>query len=78
MINEGESRAIILTKLPDQKWYILNNSVYLLNNFFHPGGNFIMAMAKGKEIGRFFFGAYGIETTTIEPHLHSQNAYGLL
>jgi len=40
---------------------MLNNSVYDVTDFLHPGANFIIKMVKGREIGRFFFGAYALE-----------------
>ena len=54
---------------------MLNNKVYDITGLQHPGGNFIHESVKGREIARFFFGAYGLEFTTLLPHAHSQKAY---
>ena len=65
LINVGYSRGEILSKLPLMNWVMLNNQVYDLTGMQHPGGNYIMESVKGREIGRFFFGAYSLELTTL-------------
>lgn len=52
-------------------WVIVNSEVYDLSNYIHPGGNFIIQNVIGREVSRFFYGAYGLESTTIKPHLHT-------
>lgn len=56
---------------PKIKWVIVDNSVYDLSEFVHPGGNFIIQNCIGREVGRFFYGAYGLESTNLKPHTHS-------
>ena len=34
-----------------------------MNDFYHPGGNYIISNVLGREISRFLYGAYGLEIT---------------
>jgi hypothetical protein len=45
----------------DVLWVTLDDTLYVINEFFHPGGNFILEAVKGREVGRFIYGAYGLE-----------------
>jgi NAD(P)H-flavin reductase len=57
---------------PNVKWVTLDDTLYVLDDFLHPGGNFIVEAVKGREIGRFIYGAYGLEIIGDETkHLHS-------
>ena len=51
LIRDLESRAIpiwkIAKKYPKLKWCMLNNSLFDLNNFDHPGGQFIIEQVNG-------------------------------
>lgn len=53
-------------------WVILNKQVYDVTGMNHPGGNYILELVNGREIGRFFSGSYGLETTKMRPHTHTQ------
>lgn len=57
--------------MPDIKWVIYDSAVYDVTEFEHPGGNFIIENCVGREIGRFFVGAYNLETTDLKPYAHS-------
>jgi len=43
------------------RWFILDDNVYVLDGFLHPGGTFILEEARMREVGRFIYGAYGLE-----------------
>lgn len=45
---------------------------------YHPGGNFITKRMKGREIGRFMYGAFGLETSNMQGYEHSKYAYEML
>ena len=82
----------IRAEVGDFNWCILDDNVYIINDFIHPGGNFIIDNIKGslyckmliksnlgREIGRFIYGAYGLEVIgDNSKHLHSPYAIGLL
>lgn len=78
MLSEGRPTEEILSELPHLKWVILDNNVYDLGNFFHPGGNFIIEAARGREVGRFLYGSYGIESIPGTEHKHSKKAFEIL
>lgn len=62
-------------RLQGLKWSILDNKVFEIKNFTHPGGNFIFDYIHGREIGRFMYGAYGIEFMAGQTqHHHSKQA----
>ena len=73
-INNGTPLEKILADFPKIKWVQLGNGVYDLSNWVHPGGNFIIEACIGREVGRYFYGNYALEGTTIKPHKHSQLA----
>lgn len=82
----------LIKKYPKMKWCILNNSVYDLTNFDHPGGKYIIEQIIGKEwnlnykyndyigkeIGRYFYGAYALESSDSQPYNHSNSAKQIL
>ena len=49
----------------------MGNSVYDVTNFMHPGGMPVIDQVVGREIGRFMYGGYSIETLDMESHEHS-------
>jgi len=50
---------------PNKKWVIFNNSVIDLTDLVHPGGQFIWEECQGREVARFIYGAFGLESTTM-------------
>lgn len=78
MINSTATTSEIVKAFPNIKWVMVNNEIYDLTNFQHPGGNFIIEQCVGREVGRFFFGAYGLESTKLTPYAHSQSALDIL
>lgn len=65
--------------LVSMNWVIYNNFVVDLGeDFLHPGGNFIIQQAKGRETSRFLHGAYMIEDLREKPYVHSGLAFKLL
>ncbi|EAR87476.1 cytochrome b5-like heme/steroid-binding domain protein (macronuclear) [Tetrahymena thermophila SB210] len=57
---------------------IFDNGIYDIKNMYHPGGNFIIKKMKGREIGRFMYGAFGLETSNMAGYEHSKYAYDML
>ena len=51
LLTELESHSLtvseIAKKFPKLKWCLVNNSIYDLKNFEHPGGNFIIEQING-------------------------------
>ena len=62
----------------NKKYVIFNNQIVDLSNLIHPGGQFIWDQVNGREISRYIFGAYGLESSEIKPHKHSEYALKLL
>lgn len=42
-----------------------------MTDFRHPGGNFLLDQLKGREIGRYIYGIYNLETISMNPHYHT-------
>lgn len=78
MLNNQVSREEIIKALPDLKWVLFDSSVYDLTDFFHPAGNYIIENCVGREISRFFLGAYSLEITNLTPYRHGQEAFDLM
>lgn len=78
MLSEERPTDEILSELPELKWVIVDNHVYDVGNFFHPGGNFIIEAVRGREVGRFLYGAYGLESMPGTEHKHSKKAFEVL
>ena len=78
MLNEARPTEEILNELPGLRWVILDNQVFDLGGFFHPGGNFIIEAVRGREVGRFLYGAYGAESIPGTEHKHSKRAFEVL
>jgi len=74
----GKSRWDIINQYPEVKWVIYGNKVYDMTGWIHPGGNFLIEAVVGREISRFLHGAYGLESTSMQPHTHSTFALELL
>ena len=55
-----------------------NDGIFDISKVNHPGPQFIFNEIKGREIGRFIFGAYGLESTELKEHIHSKDAITLL
>lgn len=54
------------------KYCIYENYVLSLENFFHPGGNYMTASMHGREIDRFIEGGYSLEKfLEVPPYEHS-------
>ena len=60
-INSGKSREELIHAYPKTRFAYLFNRIYDLTYFEHPGGNFIISAIRGREVGRFLFGAYQLE-----------------
>ncbi|EGR28419.1 hypothetical protein IMG5_176050, partial [Ichthyophthirius multifiliis] len=66
-----EDQYVIITSKGIIKLYnnmilvLYDNKIYDIAKVNHPGGNFLMMQIKGREIGRFMYGAFGLETTNI-------------
>jgi len=73
-INSGIPIKKIMSDFPNIKWVQIGNNVYDLSNWVHPGGNFIIEACLGREVGRYLYGNYALEGTTIKPHKHSNLA----
>lgn len=56
----------------------MDQDVYDVTDIVHPGGAFIFKQLVGHEIGRYFYGAYGLESTKMAPFKHSIYAESLL
>ncbi|CAD8078937.1 unnamed protein product [Paramecium sonneborni] len=78
LLQGNHQTSDILKELPNIKWVLLNQDVYDLTDYQHPGGNFIISNVNGQEISRYFYGAFALESTTMEPYTHSQFAYQTL
>lgn len=55
---------------------LIGNRIYDLTNWTHPGGYYIWAANKWREVSRYFYGAYSDEKLENTPntHNHSQHA----
>ena len=42
-----------------------------MTGFLHPGGDFIIDECVGREVGRFLYGAYGLESSNAKPYVHT-------
>lgn len=65
------SRKQLLIEFPNLKFVIFNNSVYDITDFRHPGGDFLLSQVTGREIGRFLYGIYNLESLPKFGHRHS-------
>jgi hypothetical protein len=57
---------------------LFNNSVVDLSGMTHPGGEAIWRAVQGREISRFIYGAYAIESTPMKPYKHSEYAMRMI
>jgi len=74
LLNRNVPVSVILetAELKGMKWAMLDNKVFEFKNFNHPGGNFMMDKIIGREVGRFLYGAYGLEIPEgTKQHSHS-------
>ncbi|CAK71902.1 unnamed protein product (macronuclear) [Paramecium tetraurelia] len=78
LLQGNHPTASIIKELPQIKWVLFNSDVYDVTDYQHPGGNFIISNVNGQEISRYFYGAFQLESTTMEPYTHSQFAYQTL
>ena len=44
----------------------------------HPGGRFVIEKNIGREVGKFFYGAYTVESTSMHAYSHSKYALKVL
>ena len=77
IIDKEESIDEIMAEINDINWVIIDDNIYDVTNFNHPGGNYLIQLSKGKEISRYFYGAYGF-TPKDKGHKHSVSANNLL
>jgi hypothetical protein len=69
----------INNSLVSMNWVLYNDFVIDLGkDFLHPGGNFLIQRARGREVSQFLHGAYMIEDLKEKPHTHSGLAFKLI
>jgi cytochrome b involved in lipid metabolism len=68
----------LLDEFTNFKFVIFNNSVYDISDFRHPGGDFLLSQVLGREIGRFLYGIYNLESLPKFGHRHSIYALNAL
>lgn len=57
---------------------LFNNQIVDLTGLTHPGGQYIWNEVYGREVSRFIYGAYGLETSLSTPYKHSKFAIDLI
>ncbi|CAD8175047.1 unnamed protein product [Paramecium pentaurelia] len=75
LLEGNQSTNQIIKELPNIKWVMLDQDIYDLTDYQHPAGNFLISNVNGKEISRYFYGAFGLESTQVKSYNHSQVAY---
>lgn len=75
MIQTGKPFSEIKPKLGKHDYVgLLGNNVFLLKNFVHPGGQYIMEKVNGREVDRCFFGGYALEGDRRPAYDHSYDS----
>ena len=72
MIQEGQDSHQILNRYPNARYVIYLNSLYHMDDFNHPGGRYIIDQVIGREVDCYLYGGYALESTSLDPHTHSQ------
>jgi len=79
MMNAGATVSQINEALPYFKWCIFDDYLIDLDSIRHPGGQHIINSVKGREIGRYVYGIYGLETAgDNSKHKHSASTIPML
>ena len=79
LLNTGYSFHDILAQLPKIKWCLYGNKVLDVTDYIHPAGNYMIKECWGKEIGRYIFGGFALETTQwVSAHKHSKWAIDVI
>lgn len=62
-----------------RKLVLFNNFVVDVEPFMdeHPGTRFVLSQNIGRDIGKYFYGAYSMEED-VAPHIHSHYAAGII
>ena len=62
-----------------RKLVLFNNFIVDVESFMdeHPGTRFVISQNIGREIGKYFYGAYSMEED-VSPHIHSSYAAELI
>jgi len=77
-INSGMTTEELIRNFPRIKFAYLFNRIYDLTSFDHPGGNFIISSVKGRELGRFMYGAYSLEAMNHKKYHHTTTDMAIL
>lgn len=51
---------------------VINVTPYLDN---HPGGKHLISHNIGRDVSKFFYGGYALDSLSAKPHAHSPGAY---
>jgi hypothetical protein len=79
LIEDGNPVSFIRKQLPKMKYFLVGNRVFDLSHVTHPGGNALWELTYGRDVSRFFFGAYGPERIpTLNARRHTVWAWDLL
>ena len=78
MLSEGKTKENVRKLIPEILYVTLDNRVYDVTGLDHPGGSSILEEVYGRDIDRFFYGAYCLESSKMNAHLHSKKARDLL
>ncbi len=82
LFNEGTSKEEIIKKYPDIQWVIMENSIYDISGFSHPGGSYLTNNLKirGRDISRYLYGGQMLEEYggKVQGNEHSEKALVLL
>ena len=84
-VNEGR----LQTMSPDEfliqvrggkQWAMYNQYVVDVSSLLstHPGGRFVIEKNIGREIGKYLYGAYTVESSSMSPHAHTRYAFDSL
>ena len=78
-LHKGKTAEYIRNYIPGYKWALYGNRILDLENWAHPGGNFIIQQIIGREVSRFLLGSYPLEShVKTKRWKHSQQAYELI
>lgn len=71
LLESNKTTNQIIKELPNIKWVMLDQDVYDLTDYQHPAGNFLISNVNGKEISRYFYGAFCLESIRMKSYNHS-------
>lgn len=72
MVNAGKTSKEITAAFPETRYVLFKGSICELNGFKHPGGQFILEKANGKDINKYIYGASAIEDVQGSRHVHTE------